>query len=606
MWWMGIGHRLWPARYALAALLLLVALVAGLGVLGAVMEARSVQQVSEDLALALAEALETSGQHALLANQRLEEAIAQRLLDNARLLDQLLNQVPLSNQLLADLAVRNGLDRVEVLDARGMVLATNALTVPAPMREHMAQHGIEMRGIPPMLRHWYEPLLRGQAQEVLQGFGEQRFWLGRQYAVAIRRHMEAGIIAISADAGEILRFRQEVGLQRLLNDLARNPIVAYVSLQNPELTIVAHTNAARVGTTEEEPFLRQALREPGPQLRTLKSADTPPLLEVVRPFPLGETGLGLLRVGLKTEHLAALWRRSLLILAASSVGLLAVGAVGMHLVFRAQMRHHARVRALERALARQERLAALGHLAAGVAHEVRNPLNAIGMGIQRLQGEFSPVAGAEEFRHLCTIIRGEVARLNTIVQDFLQLARTPALQRAPVAVATLLHEVALLMETEANVHAVSFTLQVPEGLPSLCVDWQQLKQAFLNLLLNAIQATPPGGAVQVSVTAEADAVRIAVIDSGSGIAPEIMDRIFDPYFTTKPQGTGLGLPMALRIIQAHGGTLDVSSAIGEGTTVEVRLPIAMPGPEATAPQATHGGRTEERRDDSDDHPSRGR
>ena len=186
-WQAEIRHRLWQARYALAALLLLVGLVAGLGVLGAWLEGRNVWQVSEDLALALTEALETSGRNALLANQRLEEAIAQRLLDHARLLDRLLQHVPLSNQLLAELAARNGLDRIEVLDTQGAVLASSAITLPAPMQEHLARHGMEMRGLPPMLRHWYEPLLRGQAQQALQGFGEQRFWLGRQYAVAIRR-----------------------------------------------------------------------------------------------------------------------------------------------------------------------------------------------------------------------------------------------------------------------------------------------------------------------------------------------------------------------------------------------------------------------------------
>lgn len=580
---MRIGHRLWPARYALAALLLLVGLVTGLGVLGAWLEARNVQQLSEDLALALAEAIETSGRNALSANQRLEAAIAQRLLDNTRLLDRLLQYVPLSNQLLAELAARNGLDRVEVLDAQGAVLASSATRLPAPMREHLARHGMDMRGLPPMLRHWYEPLLHGQAQQALQGFGEQRFWLGRQYAVAIRRQENAGIIAISADAGEILRFRQEVGLQRLLNDLAGNPMVAYVSLHNPELTIVAHTDTARVGVTADDAFLRQALNAPRPSLRTLVGEDGQPLLEVVHPFPLGDTTPGLLRVGLTTEHLTALWRRSLLILAASSLGLLAVGGIGMHLVFRAQAHHYERVHGVERALSRQERLAALGHLAAGVAHEVRNPLNAIGMGVQRLQREFAPLEGAEEFHHLCTVIRGEVARLNAIVQDFLQLARLPALQREPIAVAILLREVAALMKAEAQAHTVHLTLQVPEGLPTLIADPQQLKQALINLLLNAIQATPPGGAVQVTAAAEAEALRIAVIDSGRGIAPDLMERIFDPYFTTKPQGTGLGLPIALRIIEAHGGTLDVKSTLGRGTTVEVCLPITAPGTEATPP-----------------------
>jgi signal transduction histidine kinase len=566
----GIG----AARYGLAALLLLVALVTGLGALGALIEARHLQQVSWDQGLALADALETSARNAILANQRLEEAMAQRLLDNARLLDRLLAHEPLSNRVLAELATRQRLHRVEVLDPQGEVLAASAIPMPAPMQEHMAQHGIH--GMPPMMRHFYTPLLQGQAQQVLEGFGEQRFWLGRQYGVAIRRQEGTGIIAITANADEILKLRQEMGLQRLLDDLATNPILAYVILYDPALTVVAHTPSGLLAAPDEEPLLRQALTVPGARLQEVAAADGAPVLEVVKPFRLGETTLGLLRIGLQTTHIRALWRRSLLFLSASGLGILVLGGMGLAALFRAQARHHERVHVLERRLTRQERLAALGHLAAGVAHEVRNPLNAIGMGVQRLEREYAPAHAAEEFHTLCRIIRGEVARLNTIVQEFLTLARTPTLQRAPIAVATLLQEVTSLIEAEAQARAVRLTIQVSESLPPLFLDRQHMQQALLNLLLNALQATPPGGAVQVTAEAGAAEVCITITDQGSGIAPERLERIFDPYFTTKPEGTGLGLPIALQIIQAHGGTLDVRSILGQGTTVDVRLPSGPP------------------------------
>jgi signal transduction histidine kinase len=561
------------ARYGLAALLLLVALVTGLGALGALIEARNLRQVSRDQGLALAEALETSARNALLANQRLEEAIAQRLLDNARLLDRILAQEPLSNRLLAELAARQRLNRVEVLDPQGELLATSAISMPAPMQEHLARHGIH--GIPPMMRHLYAPLLQGQAQQVLEGFGEQRFWLGRQYGVAIRREAGTGIVAITADADEILKLRQEMGLQRLLDDLATNPILAYVILYDPALTVVAHTPSGPLGATDDEPWLQQVVSEPGPRLREVTGADGSPVLEVIKPFRLGETPLGLLRMGFHITHITELWRRSLLFLSASGLGMLALGGAGISALFRAQARYHERVHALERRLMRQERLAALGHLAAGVAHEVRNPLNAIGMGIQRIEGEFAPAQASEEFHTLCRIIRGEVARLNTIVQEFLTLARTPTLQRESIAIAALLQEVASLMQAEANARSVRLTVQVPGPLPALLLDRQQMKQALMNLLLNALQATPPGGSVQVTADAGAKEVRITLADRGSGIAPEMLERIFDPYFTTKQEGTGLGLPIALQIIQAHGGTLDVRSILGQGTTVEVHLPSEL-------------------------------
>jgi signal transduction histidine kinase len=180
-------------------------------------------------------------------------------------------------------------------------------------------------------------------------------------------------------------------------------------------------------------------------------------------------------------------------------------------------------------------------------------------------------------------MRGEVARLNTIVQEFLTLARTPTLQRTSIAVAALLQEVVALLTAEAQACALRLTVQGPESLPSLRLDRQQMQQALLNLLLDALQATPPGGAVQVTAKAEAEAVRITITDQGSGVAPEMLEHIFDPYFTTKPEGTGLGLPIALQIVQAHGGTLEVRSIPGQGTTVEVRLPS---GPQTSILDAT--------------------
>jgi signal transduction histidine kinase len=562
----------WAARYGLAALLLLVALIMGLGVFVILNEARSLQQVLRDQGLALAEALETSARNALLANQRLEEAIAQRLLDNARLLDRLLQHEPLSNHLLAELTARQQLNRVEVLDDQGQVMATSAITMPPPMHEHMARHGMEMRGVPPMMRHFYAPLLQGQAQQVLEGFGEQRFWLGHQYGVAIRRQAGTGIIAITADAGEILKLRQEMGIERLLDDLATNPILAYVLLYNPALTVVAQTPSAPQATEDADPFLLQALIASGPSLRAVVAADGSPVLEVVKSFRLGETSLGLLRVGLQTMHITELWRRSVAFLVVAGLGLLVVGGIGLQAVFRAQARHQQRLHVLERRLVRQERLAALGDLAAGVAHEVRNPLNAIGMGIQRLAWEFSPVEGQEEYQSLCQIVRGEVARLNTIVQDFLTLAKAPRLHCESTTIGGLLQEVAALLEPEAKARSLALSVQAAESLPALFLDRQQMKQALINLVLNAIQVTSPGGTVQVTSAPEGNGVRITIVDSGSGIAPDMLERIFDPYFTTKPDGTGLGLPIALRIIQAHGGTLDIRSEVGQGTTVQVHLP----------------------------------
>jgi signal transduction histidine kinase len=175
-----------------------------------------------------------------------------------------------------------------------------------------------------------------------------------------------------------------MGLERLLDDLATNPILAYVFLYDPALTVVAQTPSVQLATTVVDPFLLQALTEPGPCLRTVAAADGSPVLEVVKPFHLGGTSFGLLRLGLRTTHITELWRRSVAFLVAAGLGLLIVGGgrpaggvsgTGPSPGERTRTEHR---------LARQDRVAALRTLAAGVAHEVRNPLNAISIGVQRL------------------------------------------------------------------------------------------------------------------------------------------------------------------------------------------------------------------------------
>jgi two-component system sensor histidine kinase HydH len=228
-------------------------------------------------------------------------------------------------------------------------------------------------------------------------------------------------------------------------------------------------------------------------------------------------------------------------------------------------------RAMAENIKRTEQLTAMGKLASGVAHEVRNPLNAISMTAQRLDREFSPKENEDKYRELTQIIKSESIRMNRIIEEFLKFAKPPKLNRQPTNIELLLDEVTLLIKSQAEYHNIKVDKQYSEiGIWNL--DREQIKQVVLNLLLNGIEAMPDGGALSVKTWKEGDDLSIEVTDTGKGIPEDVLPRIFDLYWTTKDMGTGLGLSIVQRIIAEHEGLINVNSRLGIGTTFRIHLP----------------------------------
>jgi two-component system, NtrC family, sensor histidine kinase HydH len=223
---------------------------------------------------------------------------------------------------------------------------------------------------------------------------------------------------------------------------------------------------------------------------------------------------------------------------------------------------------IEEQLRRADRLSALGELSAGMAHEIRNPLGSIRGTAEILQDGIDPSDRRYEFTR---ILIKEVDRLNRVVQDFLKFARPAAVRRESFDVLSVLKDVLKLTRPQLAQAGVQTRLE--GGAPALAGDREQLKQAFLNLVLNAQQAMPDGGTLSIEVAAENGAVRIVFADTGVGIDPQDVEKIFNPFFTTRREGTGLGLAITHRIIQNHGGRIEVSSTRGEGT----RFTLVLPG-----------------------------
>lgn len=229
------------------------------------------------------------------------------------------------------------------------------------------------------------------------------------------------------------------------------------------------------------------------------------------------------------------------------------------------------LRQLEAELRRNERLAALGKMAAGVAHELRNPLSSIKGLAVLLKGKISE---DQEGRRTADVLVQEVERLNRSISELLDYARPEKLQVAVVSLKKILEKAATLVGIDATSLGITMSTAFDPAIDLVSVDEDRMNQVFLNLLLNGIQAMPEGGTLGIRTECRDGSVECVIEDNGEGIAEENLPRVFDPYFTTKSDGTGLGLALSAKIVEEHGGTISLDSSLGRGTRVTVRLPSA--------------------------------
>ena len=226
---------------------------------------------------------------------------------------------------------------------------------------------------------------------------------------------------------------------------------------------------------------------------------------------------------------------------------------------------------------RAERLSELGNLAAGVAHEIRNPLNAISIAAQRLSREFSPQGNQEEYLFFTQTMLDEIKRLNQIINQFLSLAKAQKLNLVRTDLESLLKDILQLLRIEAEQKGIAVRENIALQLPAVALDREEMKKAILNIALNAIQATSAKGTVSVSARDDKAnrELAIEIADTGEGIAGENLPKLFQPYFSTKEKGTGLGLSIAYRIIADHKGSIVVQSKLGQGTAFTIKLPYKV-------------------------------
>jgi len=396
----------------------------------------------------------------------------------------------------------------------------------------------------------------------------------RNQGVSIGLELAAGARAQSAWEGP--------ALQELVTALHRRE-VAYIAIIDRDGTLLAHTNSRLVGTlVDDAAFL--SVRETGQLVGRMAILGTgEEVFELTMPFHVPAGGPGaqtdvrqprfrILRLALHTAPARQIVHHALIQVVL--VGVMVVVLLGLSVW---QIRTLRRYLRLQEEAARQERLAALGGMAAVLAHEIRNPLGAI-KGLAQFLWEKR--TGDPTQTEMTQTIAREATRLERLVNDLLTYARPRPAEQRPLVLQLTLREVMVLAQPAADAASVKIRVETEDELPRVMADPEQMKQLFGNLVLNAIQAMPSGGTVGIRVKGgvpvssnSAKSIEITVEDTGSGIPEGDLPRIFEPFYTTRTKGTGLGLAICKQIVEAHGGTIRVAQTSPKGTVFEVTLPL---------------------------------
>lgn len=390
--------------------------------------------------------------------------------------------------------------------------------------------------------------------------------------VVFRRHLGPGFLVFTVD---------DTARPSLLKRLLMEDVVRLFRERQDLLDLILVDDDGRVlaraqeeGVSKVAPPRAGSVAGEGHQGQVLltRHGETP-ALDFTRDLRFRGEGVGAVRVSvsvLAMEKLLATSRRWTVLLSAL---LFVVGFGLVRLILWRQERTLLRVREMEEEIQRREELSALGEMAAGVAHEIRNPLNAISMGLQSLALEGGE-GKAQGSPGLLETMRREVARIDRIVVEFLSVSRPVSLHVEVVNLGDLAEHIAGLLRQAGGRDGLTVRTDLPGVQVHLPGDKDKLTQALLNLGINALEACAGKGDVTLRIIPQKKRVRIEVRDTGPGVAPEQQPHLFRPHFTTKEKGLGLGLFIAQRIVQAHGGSLSLGESSQRGTTMVMTLPLA--------------------------------
>ncbi len=536
-----------PRPVATAIGLLLVAAV----LLGwTVQEARHQRRAWEEAlireASILAAALGPGLEAASNAARELDELVLWKLLDNARLTAALLETDAGATDELGQLLDQTGLDTIAVYDRFGQQTARVGESFLLPEAAELAA------------------LFAGGADELVLGSTRQH---DVDHLAAAARLESGGAVLTRVEWSTAHAFARRLGVEHLIEEMVGTGRVRYLRYREEPGQLLV-----------EKSWDGSVLPQIDPQRPLIQIGDQA-IFDIELPLEVPAGGQAWLRVGLDGSIVESISRAAMARTLVTGSALAALALAGTAYAAVSHLRGREREEALHRiaeseaARHRSERLAVAGALAAGLAHEIRSPMNAIGLAAQRLVRKLP--AGSDEERIAARIAK-EVRRQESVLRSFLELASPVAEDRTVVSVNGLATEVVELLETEAEPQRVH--LVPPTGSGAALADREALRRALINVVRNAIQASPREGAVSLHVSADKERVAIQVRDEGPGLDPELRDQLFDPFVTGRKTGTGLGLALVKRVIEEHDGNIELFDRPEGGVEARIDLPVAKGAP----------------------------
>jgi signal transduction histidine kinase len=409
-------------------------------------------------------------------------------------------------------------------------------------------------------------ILSGRAEEILLGSALEA---GVEHLAVAVATADGGALLVRIHATSARTFVRRLGVVNLLERLVGSRGVLFLSYREDPGGLLA-----------EASWDGGPVPEPPPAGAKLRSVRDRSVFEIEAPVDAPAGGRTSLRVGLDGTPLEQAvisgMRRTLLVgLVLAGYALLMVGLAGVSRVRAVEREEAARLLAdAESARRRSERLAAAGALTAGLAHDVRSPLNAIGLAAQRL--ERADHGDEQDCREFARRIRLEVNRLEDVLRQFLEFARPVGEERQRVELSALCAEVIELLRPEAESRGIR--LELNRGTATVRADRDAVRRSIINLVRNAVQVSPDGGRVRAFIDQDVDCGRVRILDEGPGIDPEISDRLFEAFVTSRASGSGLGLALVKRVAEEHGGSCSLINGTDGGAEACLRLPLNSESP----------------------------
>jgi signal transduction histidine kinase len=517
------------------------------------------QRLTEENLKSITAAPETAGSNLKTASQAestySKKWVVESITEMGRKLDEQWKKGKINNNYLKQFATDNSFWYLAVLDKYGhAVFESNPLQTNMLSASELTKNGRKLTTL--------EIMEKIRAKKGI-GF------------IALRRKDNSGTVVITLDKEGLIYWSLKVAVERGVNKIGEGHGIIYMQIINDNKKLLGSVGKASENFTNEDFNFKDILAGNVKIASRKVDSDDNKILDIAAPLKLDEKVVGIVRIGLdrgSMDKIIAENRQNIFVF---MIFVVIIALLSMWLLYHDQNRHLAGVVDMERRLEKAERLSALGQLAAGVAHEIRNPLNAISMAAQRLKRDFTPqdVAKAEDYQNLSGVIKDEIKRLDGIIEEFLSFSKSRRLALSDFSLTEVLQKIVNLIREEASARSITIETKWRLSPAIIPMDINKLQQAFLNLIKNAMESILADGNIIITVDKEGkNYIVVSISDTGCGMTAEEIERIFSPEYTTKEKGVGLGVPLASEIIRGHGGDIRVISRKGEGTTFEVVLP----------------------------------